>query len=382
MTDALAELSAAGRVHLARRHQPRAPAHRQPGRPDPRQARRRRHDQPDDLPEGARRRATPTTTSSATSPCAASTSTRPSARSRRYDIRWACDVLRPVYDATDGVDGRVSIEVDPRLAHDTREDRGRGAGAVVAGRPAQPVHQDPGDRARACRRSRRPRRGHQRQRHADLLARALRRGHGRLPRPAWSRRRPAGHDLSDDRLGRVVLRLPRRHRDRQAARQDRHRRGRGSCAARPAIANARLAYQRYEEVFATDALAGARGRRRASPQRPLWASTGVKDPPTTTRCTSSSWSPAARQHDAGGDPRRGRRPRRDHAATPCAATTSDARKTMARAGRRSASTTTTSSRCSRTRAWRSSRPPGTSCSSSTARPAADEPARPRGGRWP
>jgi len=36
-----------------------------------------------------------------------------------YDIRWAADVLRPVYDATDGVDGRVSIEVDPRLAQDT-----------------------------------------------------------------------------------------------------------------------------------------------------------------------------------------------------------------------------------------------------------------------
>jgi len=36
-----------------------------------------------------------------------------------YDIRWACDVLRPVYDATDGVDGRVSLEVDPRLARET-----------------------------------------------------------------------------------------------------------------------------------------------------------------------------------------------------------------------------------------------------------------------
>ena len=36
-----------------------------------------------------------------------------------YDIRWACDVLRPVYDLTGGVDGRVSIEVDPRLARDT-----------------------------------------------------------------------------------------------------------------------------------------------------------------------------------------------------------------------------------------------------------------------
>ncbi len=38
-----------------------------------------------------------------------------------YDIRWACDVLRPVYDATDGLNGRVSIEVDPRVAKDTEK---------------------------------------------------------------------------------------------------------------------------------------------------------------------------------------------------------------------------------------------------------------------
>jgi transaldolase len=36
-----------------------------------------------------------------------------------YDIRWAADVLRPVYDLTDRLDGRVSIEVDPRIARDT-----------------------------------------------------------------------------------------------------------------------------------------------------------------------------------------------------------------------------------------------------------------------
>ena len=43
------------------------------------------------------------------------------------------------------------------------------------------------------------------------------------------------------------------------------------------IANARLAYQAYEEVFGTprwQSLADAG----ANPQRPLWASTGVKDP--------------------------------------------------------------------------------------------------------
>src|SRR5918993_1596758 len=35
------------------------------------------------------------------------------------DVRNACDVLRPQWEASDGVDGRVSIEVDPRLAHET-----------------------------------------------------------------------------------------------------------------------------------------------------------------------------------------------------------------------------------------------------------------------
>jgi transaldolase len=36
-----------------------------------------------------------------------------------FDVRWAADVLRPAFDASDGVDGRVSIEVDARLAHET-----------------------------------------------------------------------------------------------------------------------------------------------------------------------------------------------------------------------------------------------------------------------
>jgi transaldolase len=36
------------------------------------------------------------------------------------DVRDACDVLRPVWDATGGADGYVSLEVDPGLAHDER----------------------------------------------------------------------------------------------------------------------------------------------------------------------------------------------------------------------------------------------------------------------
>ena len=35
-----------------------------------------------------------------------------------WDVRAACDVLRPVFDRTGGLDGRVSIEVDPRIAQD------------------------------------------------------------------------------------------------------------------------------------------------------------------------------------------------------------------------------------------------------------------------
>jgi transaldolase len=36
------------------------------------------------------------------------------------DSRMAADVLRPVYDETDGADGFFSLEVDPHLAHDTK----------------------------------------------------------------------------------------------------------------------------------------------------------------------------------------------------------------------------------------------------------------------
>ena len=36
------------------------------------------------------------------------------------DVRAACDILRPTHDATEGRDGRVSIEVEPGLANDTQ----------------------------------------------------------------------------------------------------------------------------------------------------------------------------------------------------------------------------------------------------------------------
>ena len=81
----------------------------------------RRHDEPDDLrrarslgerhvvrrPDHRARRV------------AAPAPTRRSSRSRPTTCAPRADVFRPVYDATDGVDGRVSIEVSPDLAHDT-----------------------------------------------------------------------------------------------------------------------------------------------------------------------------------------------------------------------------------------------------------------------
>ncbi|MDP4726027.1 MAG: hypothetical protein NWS07_01915, partial [Desulfobacterales bacterium] len=35
------------------------------------------------------------------------------------DLRHAADLLRPIYDQTDGLDGWVSLEVSPLLVHDT-----------------------------------------------------------------------------------------------------------------------------------------------------------------------------------------------------------------------------------------------------------------------
>ena len=52
------------------------------------------------------------------------------------DVRVACDLFAEIYAASKGIDGRVSIEVDPRLAHKTQEtiDEGIALHALV-GRP-------------------------------------------------------------------------------------------------------------------------------------------------------------------------------------------------------------------------------------------------------
>ena len=50
------------------------------------------------------------------------------------DVAHGCDVFRGTWEATDGVDGRVSLEVDPRLAHDTDATVRRGRS--TCGRPS------------------------------------------------------------------------------------------------------------------------------------------------------------------------------------------------------------------------------------------------------
>ena len=112
------------------------------------------------------------------------------------DVRNACDVLRPVFDATDGVDGRVSIEVAPDLAHDTEATIAAARTLWAAVGPAQPADQDPRHHRGLPGDHRGPRRGHQRQRHADLRARAVRARHGGLPARARAGARANGHDLS------------------------------------------------------------------------------------------------------------------------------------------------------------------------------------------
>ena len=57
------------------------------------------------------------------------------------DIKAACDVLKEVHDS--GVDGWVSLEVDPNLAHDTAGHDRRGQAPLEARRQAQPVREDP-----------------------------------------------------------------------------------------------------------------------------------------------------------------------------------------------------------------------------------------------
>jgi transaldolase len=191
------------------------------------------------------------------------------------DVREACDLFLPIYESTKGVDGRASIEVDPRLAHDSdktveqakalhgavgRENVLIKIPATKAGLPAITATIAEGisvnvtlifslERYRAV---------------MNAYLKGLEKAHA------------AGKDLSKIHsvasffVSRVDTEIDKRL-DAIGTSEAKGLKGKAG------VANARLAYQAFEEVFSTPRW-GSLADAGANPQRPLWASTGVKDP--------------------------------------------------------------------------------------------------------
>ena len=122
-----------------------------------------------------------------------------------------------------------------------------------------------------------------------------------LTRPRRGRR-AARHD----RLGRVVLRLADRHEGRRSSCRRTRR-----CAVASRSPTRAVAYQRYLTKFAGARSGSASRALGATRQRPLWASTGTKDPRLLRRALRLGADRTRRdQHDARADAARVRRPRR------------------------------------------------------------------------
>jgi transaldolase len=192
-----------------------------------------------------------------------------------YDIRWACDVFRPVYTSTGGLNGRVSLEVDPRLARETEKSIAEARAlwwmvdrpnllikipATVEGLPAITQCISEGISVNVTLIFGLERYGQVIDAYMEGLEKAA----------------AAGRDLSTLRsvasffVSRVDTEVDQRL-DKLGTPEAEALRGKA------AVANARLAYELFEQRVATDrwqALA-ANG---ANLQRPLWASTSVKDP--------------------------------------------------------------------------------------------------------
>jgi transaldolase len=89
------------------------------------------------------------------------------------DIQQACDVLRPVYQASDGGDGFVSLEVSPYLAHDTMGTMQEVRRLRQAVKPSQSVHQNPHPAGRLTRHRADAVRRHQFQHHLAVRYKGL-----------------------------------------------------------------------------------------------------------------------------------------------------------------------------------------------------------------
>ncbi|MFI9386952.1 transaldolase [Kutzneria sp. NPDC052558] len=191
------------------------------------------------------------------------------------DVRAGCDALVDTYLRTGGKDGRVSIEVAPRLAHDTdatvemarllwravdRENLFVKIPATDEGLPAITEATAAGISVNVTL--------------IFSVARYLAVVDAYLT--GLERAHEAGISLGGIRsvasffVSRVDTEID--------ARLDRTNDPRAQeLRGRAAIANARVAYQAYEDLLASDRWR-ALAELGANPQRPLWASTGVKDP--------------------------------------------------------------------------------------------------------
>ncbi|HYR14509.1 MAG TPA: transaldolase [Mycobacterium sp.] len=190
------------------------------------------------------------------------------------DVRNACDVLAKQYELSDGVDGRVSIEVDPRLAHETDKtilqavelwkivDRPNlliKIPATLAGLPAITAVIAEGISVNVTL-------IFSVERHREVMDAYL---------AGLEAAKEAGHDVSKIHsvasffVSRVDTEIDKRL---EKIGSDEALALRGQAG----VANARLAYAAYEEVFVGGARYGTLTGARV--QRPLWASTGVKNP--------------------------------------------------------------------------------------------------------
>ncbi|HWL34803.1 MAG TPA: transaldolase [Frankiaceae bacterium] len=199
------------------------------------------------------------------------------------DVREACDVLRPAYDASGGADGRVSIEVDPGLARDAAKTVAEARAlwwlvdrpnvfikipATVEGLEAITATTRAGISVNVTL-------IFSLQRYEAVMEAYLL---GLEQRLADGGTLDGMESVASFFVSRVDTEIDHRldviaKESGDTARVETAKRLRGEAA----IANARLAYEAYERVFATDRWRALEAKG-AKKQRPLWASTGVKDP--------------------------------------------------------------------------------------------------------
>jgi transaldolase len=192
------------------------------------------------------------------------------------DVRNACDLLAKAYEASDGVDGRVSIEVDPRLARDADKTIAQAIELwKIVDRPNLLI------KIPAMKEG------------LSAITAVIAEGisvnvtlifsveRHRLVMDAYleglEKAKEAGHDLSKIHsvasffVSRVDSEIDKRLED---IGSDEAMELRGQAG----VANARLAYAAYQQVFVGGERFEALAADGARVQRPLWASTGVKNP--------------------------------------------------------------------------------------------------------